>query len=209
MICPKNLHVLTDRMRLKQICLNLSNNAAKFVSKGFIRLRAEVVPPSAPEDCESLAFNDVESAVKGSHRDGNVVIYIEDSGPGIPEVKRKQLFKKFQDSLDVLNQGTGIGLSVCKNLSELMEASLSLDDNFESGIPGCPGTCFVLELNRPPLEIEHGMSVLDNSDGMSTSFREDLPANLSVLFVDDGMFNLSPGTQICTKPRSTHLLLPI
>jgi signal transduction histidine kinase len=79
--CPKNLVIMTDRLRLKQIILNLGRNSAKFVEEGFIQLRAEVV-------------------------DGHVELSVEDSGPGIPMEKRKQLFNKFQESLDVLGQGT-------------------------------------------------------------------------------------------------------
>lgn len=35
-----------------------------------------------------------------------VTLYVEDSGPGVPAAKQKALFKKFQESLDVLSQGT-------------------------------------------------------------------------------------------------------
>lgn len=80
--CPDDLVCQADRMRLKQIVLNLSSNAVKFVKKGFICLRAKTV-------------------------NGSVEISVEDTGPGIPESKRHRLFAKFQNSLDELNQGTG------------------------------------------------------------------------------------------------------
>ena len=156
--------VQADRMRLKQICLNLATNAAKFVEQGYITLRARVenTTPLKNNDAHRNGEKTEESALSnndqaiGSPRTSTsrptVVIEIEDSGPGIPPEKRAHLFDKFQESLDVLNQGTGIGLSVCKSLSDLMGASLSLDDDFDSGIPGCKGTRFVLQLNQPPLE---------------------------------------------------------
>ena len=75
---PRDLWVLTDRLRLKQIVLNLGRNAAKFVDKGFVRLTA------------------------GINEDGHVYLAVEDSGPGIPEEKRELLFAKFQESLDSL-----------------------------------------------------------------------------------------------------------
>jgi signal transduction histidine kinase/CheY-like chemotaxis protein len=158
--CPQNLIVNADQMRLKQILLNLANNAVKFVEKGYIRLRAEVV------------------------NGDNVEIKIEDSGAGIPLQKRKQLFDKFQESLDVLNQGTGIGLSVCKNLSTLMGADLFLDGTFDSGVPGCPGTRFTLRLNQIPLDIENGLGGSIRSDEFEYAEKE-LPEAMSVLFVDD------------------------
>jgi signal transduction histidine kinase/CheY-like chemotaxis protein len=170
--CPKNLMVETDRMRLKQIVLNLAANSTKFVEQGYIRLRAEVV-------------------------DGSVQLNIEDSGPGIPPEKRNRLFAKFQESLDLLNQGTGIGLCVCKNLSELMGADIFLDDAFESGVAGCPGTRFGLRLNQPPIEEDMDASEHNGegqegvphprhlANGNQLTPELDLPPKMSVLFVDD------------------------
>ena len=128
--CPPNLVIMSDRLRLKQIVLNLGRNSLKFVNKGFIRLRAVV--------------DDV---------DNSVLIYIEDSGPGIPLEKRKKLFAKFQESLDSLHQGTGIGLCLCLNLMDLMGGEIMLDEEYDSGIPGQPGTRFVIRLNCSPLAI--------------------------------------------------------
>jgi hypothetical protein len=79
--CPVGLVVMTDRLRLKQVFLNLARNSVKFIDEGFVRLRAEVI-----ED--------------------EVHLIIEDSGPGIPMAKREMLFSKFQESLDSLSQGT-------------------------------------------------------------------------------------------------------
>lgn len=90
-----------------------------------------------------------------------------------------------------MNQGTGIGLAVCKNLSTLMGGELSLDENFDSGVPGCPGTRFRLKLNQTPLEpdTENGVvsGYFDDKEEMNRSSRQSLPENLKVLFVDDDM----------------------
>ena len=83
--CPKRLVVNTDRLRLKQVVLNLVRNASKFVEKGYICMKANVV-------------------------DGLVCLYVEDSGPGIAPSKLGNLFSKYQTSLDSLSQGTGVGL---------------------------------------------------------------------------------------------------
>jgi len=79
--CPEDLFAVTDCLRLKQVILNLGRNSSKFVDKGFIRFRGAVV-------------------------DGRVQLAVEDSGPGIPLEKQRRLFLKFQESLDVLSQGT-------------------------------------------------------------------------------------------------------
>ncbi|CAB9526882.1 respiration control sensor protein ArcB [Seminavis robusta] len=128
--CPENLFVLTDSIRLKQVVLNLARNSSKFVERGFIRLRAEIL------------------------KNNQVQLYVEDSGPGVPLEKRDNLFQKYQPSLDLLHQGTGLGLSLSQKLMTSMGGSLWLDNSFDSGVEGQPGACFVIQLNSPPLKIE-------------------------------------------------------
>ena len=170
--CPEHLVVATDCLRLKQIMLNLGRNSSKFVQRGFVRFRAAVV-------------------------DGLVELYVEDSGPGIPVEKRNALFEKFQSSLDELAQGTGIGLSLCKNLSSLMGGDIWLDEKYDSGVEGSPGARFVIQLNQPPLAAEEVLNAskhgLENGEPME--LEEDRPSqekaelreNLAVLFVDDDL----------------------
>ena len=98
---PENLFVVSDRLRLKQIVLNLALNASKFVEEGYIRLRAEVVQQPILQD---TGHNQNNSDSNSNNTHNNVRIYVEDSGPGIPAEKWDKLFVKFQDSLDVLNQ---------------------------------------------------------------------------------------------------------
>jgi two-component system sensor histidine kinase/response regulator len=169
--CEKNLIVQTDRMRLKQIILNLAGNSRKFVQKGFIRISA----------CDV---------------DGNVKLHVDDSGPGIPLEKREKMFVKFQESLDSLNQGTGIGLSLSKNLAQLMGGDIWLDEKYDSGVEGCRGTRFVIDLNTSPLNFDsealdtYELSNGSSKDGTAVPAADDadqreLPDKLSVLFVDD------------------------
>jgi signal transduction histidine kinase/CheY-like chemotaxis protein len=176
--CPENMVVVTDRMRLKQILLNLGRNATKFVEKGFIRLRV----------CEV---------------DKLVQISVEDSGPGIPLEKQDRLFEKFQESLDSMNQGTGVGLCVCRNLVDLMKGDIWLDKTYDSGMEGCPGTRFVVELKTPTVALdtmaeesyeehikeENGvvLEVANSGEESDTAPLLDLPEKLSVLFVDDDL----------------------
>jgi signal transduction histidine kinase/CheY-like chemotaxis protein len=174
---PENLLVMTDCLRLKQVVLNLVRNASKFVERGFIWLRADIV-------------------------DGCVRLYVEDTGPGIPPEKCQALSTKFQASLDSLGQGTGIGLSLSWNLMKAMNGDLWLDESYDSGVPGCPGARFVIQLNAEPLQLDsvvaHSGSLAVEGDVESMgsteypadylaaeSLGEELPRDLSVLFVDD------------------------
>jgi len=201
--CPPDMLVKADAFRLTQVMMNLGQNACKYVSSGFIRLRA-----------------DVDSK-------GSVELSVEDSGPGIPLEKRKHLYGKYQDSLDSMNQGTGIGLNLSKKIMELMGGELRFDEAYSSGIPGKPGTRFVAQLNEPLMtsiaaEFLPGASnniidvalmasitnprpetnriVLDEVSSPAPIHRDastviprkpaalsatDIPSSLSVLFVDD------------------------
>ena len=200
----EDLVVMADSLRLKQILLNLTRNSAKFVLRGFIRMRVRVVE----ED------ND-PSTGKVTKR---IELSVEDSGPGIPLKKRNQIFNKFQETLDSLNQGTGIGLNLCLKLSSLMGADLYIDESYESGIPGFPGARFVLDLKKPPFILTTNIleSISNNSEfdlspndteldtaatsmepssklrvdqnnGATMNVLEELPENLNVLFTDDDM----------------------
>ena len=120
---------------------------------------------------------------------------------------------------------SGVGLSVCKNLSDLMGFDIYLDDSYDSGLEGCPGTRFVVRLNQPALTVEGSFRASQTSvaekapllNGTMTDSTttppapekapEGLPETLSVLFVDDDtvlrrMFTRAlkracPGWQIC------------
>ena len=171
---PRDLFVLTDRLRLNQIILNLGRNSSKFVNKGFIRLTA------------------------GIDDKGQVFLAVEDSGPGIPQEKRDFLFAKFQESLDSLNQGTGIGLFLCKNLADLLGGDLRLDPDYDSGFEGNPGTRFVISLQTEPIDHENRATTEEAGNGtvgtgetsetgmlLEGPSGASLPDQLNVLFVDD------------------------
>ena len=180
--CDDELMVLVDRMRLKQVILNLAGNARKFVQRGYIRLTARVIQPS-----------------------GIVRLAVEDSGPGIPAHKKCQVFQRFQESLDQLNQGTGMGLSLCHGLVDLMGGELYLDESYHSGIPDSPGARFVVDLPAHLITTAHTSTISSSShrDESEEVDLEDpdpeacpervstkktpssLPLNLRVLITDD------------------------
>jgi len=86
------------------------------------------------------------AAVKGSVR-----LFVEDSGPGIPPESRERLFERYYERLGLISQGTGIGLHISKTLIDVMGAKIWLDDSYNSGVPGFPGTRFVIDLKSPPI----------------------------------------------------------
>nr|WP_314877797.1 ATP-binding protein [uncultured Pseudomonas sp.] len=97
--------ILGDAGRLRQILHNLLGNAIKFTDSGRVRLRLTVQAQSA--DCVSLQWQ------------------VTDTGVGIPEKAIEQLFKPFyQVAAGQDGNGAGLGLSICKKLSELMGGSM-------------------------------------------------------------------------------------
>jgi signal transduction histidine kinase/CheY-like chemotaxis protein len=187
---PSNLMVSTDSLRLKQIILNLARNSIKFVTDGgFIRIRAVLV-------------------------NNSVQLSVSDSGPGIPPKKREHIFRRFQDSLDYVNQGTGIGLSLSKTLTDLMGGKLYIDDGYDSGVPGCPGTRFVVELNKPPLQIDDIMldkyeaSIISPTTGATGQTTNDIESGAERSQEDPNTFLNKPQhqTQDMTKYDITNPL---
>jgi PAS domain S-box-containing protein len=103
------LNFIGDPTKLRQIFLNLLSNAVKFTQEGEIKLAVAIEPL----------------------RDGRVKIYnsIIDTGIGIPADKINELFKPFSqiDGTEGKNfGGTGLGLVICKEFTNLMEGDISV-----------------------------------------------------------------------------------
>ena len=99
-----NLVINTDPIRLKQVLLNLLNNAVKFTGEGEITLK-------------------IWQSKKMTY------FSINDTGIGISSEAQKQLFKPFAQADSSTSRqygGTGLGLSICKKLVELMGGAIDL-----------------------------------------------------------------------------------
>ncbi len=150
-----------DPTRLTQILLNLAGNAVKFTEKGFVALRA-VLMTEEEKHCR-IRFE------------------VEDSGVGISDEYASLIFESFtQAGSDTARKfgGTGLGLTISKQLVELMEGTLSLKS--EQGA----GTTFFLEMDFPC-----------SAETAATTKEEQplyLPERLSharILLVEDNEFN--------------------
>lgn len=103
--------VLGDPIRVRQILLNLMNNAVKFTDQGHILVQVSL-------DQEQVLFE------------------VSDTGPGIPEEKFESLFRSFEQ-LDGSNtrkhQGTGLGLSIAASLVRLMDGKIGVRSELGEG----------------------------------------------------------------------------
>ncbi|MEW5894239.1 MAG: ATP-binding protein [Candidatus Omnitrophota bacterium] len=96
-----------DPVRLRQVLVNLINNAIKFTSKGKIEVEVKVT--SISEEKCLLLFS------------------VKDEGIGIEKDKQEKIFEVFtQEDVSTTRQfgGTGLGLAICKKLLELMGGSI-------------------------------------------------------------------------------------
>ena len=115
------LMVTADPDRLKQVCINLLSNAAKFTR----------------EKDAAVWIGASQTAADG------IVIDVRDNGPGIPADTRTTLFQKFSrgwSSNYKTDSGSGLGLAISKRLMLLMNGDLRLTDT------GADGTCFSIHL---------------------------------------------------------------
>ena len=118
--------LLVDPMRLRQILNNFVSNALKFTENGHIEIRAEY-----------LGSADGEERVRFS---------VTDTGIGISQADQARLFQPFVQAAGENAPhfgGTGLGLTICKRLAEMMGGSVDMVS--EVGV----GTTMTLELSLP------------------------------------------------------------
>lgn len=150
-----------DSTRIRQICLNLLNNAIKFTNQGSILFQSSLL---------SLENNTAK-----------IRIEVEDSGIGIKESDKSKLFKEFSQADSSISRnfgGTGLGLSICKKLARAMNGEIHFDSKFGKG------SKFWLEL-----ELRIG-NIPDNEKFNVPESSYQIKAPLKVLIVDDNKVNL-------------------
>jgi signal transduction histidine kinase/ActR/RegA family two-component response regulator len=162
--------LLLDRLRLRQILVNLVNNAIKFTSKGHVAVR--------------VGWNQQA----GSRSVGTLVIDVEDTGAGISPEKQQDVFNPFVQAKTrgaPENGGTGLGLSIVKRLTEMTNGTV----NLESGV----GKGSVFHLRFPNVSVSARLPVSDEREetepaaGAGVTFNNLAPATL--LVVDDNEAN--------------------
>ncbi len=99
-----------DSVRVRQVLINLVGNAVKFTARGSVRLEIDL-PEEAPDDRVWVRFR------------------VHDTGIGIPEERRKDLFREFNQldsSITRRYGGTGLGLAICRSLVARMGGTIAI-----------------------------------------------------------------------------------
>jgi CheY-like chemotaxis protein len=101
--------MIGDALRIKQVLLNLANNALKFTERGGVTLRVRRAG-------DGLRFS------------------VIDTGPGIPEASQTRLFQRFEQVTGPQRRaGSGLGLAICRELVAIMGGSIELESKVAFG----------------------------------------------------------------------------
>ena len=170
--------VIGDPERLRQVLVNLVGNAIKFTDEGAVTLR-----------CATTRLDEGEAAFR---------LDIADSGPGIAAGELERLFQPFTQadgSTTRRHGGTGLGLTISRQLVELMGGQITVDSE-----PGA-GTVFHVEL---PLALAEAPAAgaAASLDGWP---RRHARQGVRVLAVDDHAINLELLTELL-EPEGFELV---
>jgi signal transduction histidine kinase/CheY-like chemotaxis protein/HPt (histidine-containing phosphotransfer) domain-containing protein len=164
--------VYGDPTRMRQVLLNLINNAIKFTNKGAVYLR----------------IRDLTGESTGlSHNVHQIYFAVQDSGIGIGSANQKKLFMPFAQADTSISRkygGTGLGLAICKRLIEAMGGAISI--NSKEG----EGSTFFFTIS-----MAEGNEIFDESSDnfysteTTPALNTKLSNSLSILIVDDNGIN--------------------
>ena len=166
-----------DEVRIKQVLINLLNNAIKYTSEGSVSLSVQ---------CDTLDSNKVR-----------LVITVADTGMGIKKENVPLLFNAFKRVDEEKNrniEGTGLGLSIVKQLVDLMGGEVQVNSIYTKG------STFVVtleqeivdpkELGELGLETRHALNVREH-------YKQSFEApDAHVLIVDDNDTNLMVASKL-------------
>jgi two-component system, sensor histidine kinase and response regulator len=150
--------VTADSLRIKQVLSNLISNAVKFTDKGHVYVNVELVLET--ETHITIRFN------------------VEDTGIGISDEKLAHIFDSFSQADQSTTRrfgGSGLGLTICKRLAELMDGQLDVKSSRGEG------SVFSFTLTCP----------LDNEKSSITSNKINIAGlrDARLLVVDDNQVN--------------------
>ena len=155
-ILLQNLAIKTDPFRLRQILINLIDNAFKFTENGF-----------------------VEFGYLLKEKNTKIEFYIKDTGIGIAREKFEDIFQSFtkiETDKSKLYRGTGLGLTITKNLIERLGGKIWLDSAIKVG------STFYVEM---PLNISDTKVSIQNQNEIEITNDFSLWKDKTILIAED------------------------
>jgi signal transduction histidine kinase/CheY-like chemotaxis protein len=174
--------LIGDEVKIRQILINLINNAIKYTKLGYIKLiiKKEAAPPSPFGDSQiQLVFD------------------VEDTGIGIKQADMEHLFKEFT-RLDMEHnhdiEGTGLGLTIANAFCRAMGGGITVKSAYGKGSTFTVTVIQVYNNSKPIAQLE--------DPGKRVLIYEDRPAFLQSLLIAFNSLNVQPR---CTWDLATFL----
>ena len=162
-----------DKLRVKQVILNILTNSVKYTNSGFIEFK-------------------VNSVIKDDIC--RLIISVEDSGIGIKKENLNKLFTKFQrfEEKNTTIEGTGLGLAITKRLVDLMGGQIVVQSIYGQG------SKFTIALDQKIVANPSSMVLEDAHSTVLTIDTFDLSGK-KILVVDDNNLNLKVAFKLLEK----------
>lgn len=169
---PEVPHLLFgDEVRIKQIILNLLTNAVKYTDKGTVTLTIDY----SKVDNEKI----------------KLLVSVKDTGKGIKEADMEKLFVPFERIEEKRNrniEGTGLGMSITKQLLALMDSELQVDSVYGKG---SNFTFEIIQGVRDWKAIGNYQEAYRRQKSLAIKYKEQFRApKARILVVDDTVINL-------------------
>ncbi len=162
-------YLVGDPFRINQILLNLCSNAIKFTDSGFVKINVKLE--------------------NKTNKKARVYFCVEDSGIGISEKAQLQIFESFtQADINITRQfgGTGLGLTITKQLLQLMGGEIKLQSELGKG-------------SKFFFTLDFEISKMIESESDNILFGEKNLAGLNILVFEDNLINQKVISQILDK----------
>ncbi len=133
----ENLQIQSDSKRLRQVFTNLINNAIKFTDRGQIEIGYKL------------------------SENKNIYFFVKDSGIGIPYKMQDSVFERFvqvEESIEKNTSGTGLGLTISKNIVKLMGGNIFVASTPQKGTIFYFHLPYILGVKESEAPIEHKKS---------------------------------------------------
>lgn len=160
-----------DDMRVRQVLLNLVNNAIKFTARGGVTISVRPLADLAG--------------------DGRVRFSVQDTGIGIAQERQESVFLAFQQADGSTTRkfgGTGLGLTICRRLVELMDGSIWLQSP-NSDNPASPGSTFHFTVRMQPVTTSEDGTLQSRGAGESNRAEVAPIPPLRILLAEDNRIN--------------------
>ncbi|MGB7440608.1 MAG: ATP-binding protein [Coleofasciculaceae cyanobacterium] len=119
-------YIGTDEVKLRQVLINLLNNALKFTQSGGVSVRVSSSPPSPPSPLSPPSSSPPQQLI---------TFEVEDTGPGIAPEELDSLFEAFvqTETGKQAQEGTGLGLPISRKFVQLMGGDIRISSEVGRG----------------------------------------------------------------------------